>query len=736
MYCGNCFHEIPGGACPHCGYPNLSNTEEYPSALAEGTVLDNQYIIGRVLGQGNFGISYVAFNEKLRMKVAVKEFFPRDICCRAPETSAVMTASDENAGVFEYGKQHFFNEAQVLASFGTLRGIAAVRTFFEENGTSYFAMDYVEGISFENHLKNKGGKILFEDAARILVPVMDTLCRVHERGLIHRDVACENIFITKDDAIKLLDFGAAGYSLGEKSRSFDVMLKPGYTPKEQYMRRGRQGAFTDVYALGACFYKALTGALPPAAPDRMGNDSLAKPSALGVLLPPEAECAIMKALSVDASDRFQSMADFKSAFGDRFAEPQQPEASGAQDPAPDGAFAQGAAAKPSLLKNKRAVWISAGVAALAIVVALSIAGGLPEWIGAGVQYLSARGEYKALLANEQYAEAVAVMQDYKARTEVRARLNDADYCIAAAYLEAGEYERALETFASLGDFKDSSAQRTEAQYRLALFDYENKRFADALKGLSALGSYGESPQYLDKVKESLNAEYETAKELSAKASYKDAEEIFENIGFYKDNLPGWDEAETENKYQTALVYLKEGQYEEAISRLNAVRNDYKEKAAKLKEAKYGYVKAHYTKANDTTIQYLGDLSAAYYLDSERLFDALYPWTAEVVINNSEYDETTNLSSVSVYDTFYAHVTLSGGRPGMSIGIKYRVSRASGTSVGSFNELFYSGNSGWVSGGFSYYYYYRRSPDIGRMSVEFYNKDTNEFLGSGSVNVTW
>ncbi|MDR1217901.1 MAG: protein kinase, partial [Oscillospiraceae bacterium] len=206
------------------------------------------------------------------------------------------------------------DEARTLAALGNVRGIAAVRTFFDENGTSYFVMDYVEGVSLKAYLKNNGGKIPYEDAERILVPVMDTLTTVHSNGVIHRDIAADNIYVTRDNEVKLLDFGAAQYSLGEKSHSFDAVLKPGYTPKEQYMRRSRQGPFTDVYALGATFYAALTGYLPPESLERMENDEIVEPSVRGVKLPAHAEEVIMKALEVDAADRFQSMAEFKAAL--------------------------------------------------------------------------------------------------------------------------------------------------------------------------------------------------------------------------------------------------------------------------------------------------------------------------------------------------------------------------------------------------------------------------------------
>jgi serine/threonine protein kinase len=314
MYCYNCFNEIDAAPCPHCGYDNASNLDKYPTALEAGTVLGGQYILGRVLGQGGFGITYVAFDPKLRLKVAIKEYLPEALCTRTPGTTMAAAFSGEKLENFEYGKQSFLDEARTLAALGNVRGIAAVRTFFDENGTSYFVMDYVEGVSLKASLKNNGGKIPYEDAERILVPVIDTLATVHSNGVIHRDIAADNIYITHDGEVKLLDFGAAQYSLGEKSHSFDAVLKPGYTPKEQYMRRSRQGPFTDVYALGATFYASLTGYLPPESLERMESDEIVEPSVRGIKLPAHAEEAIMKALEVDAADRFQSMEEFKSAL--------------------------------------------------------------------------------------------------------------------------------------------------------------------------------------------------------------------------------------------------------------------------------------------------------------------------------------------------------------------------------------------------------------------------------------
>jgi len=287
---------------------------KYPLALPHGSILNGQYIVGRVLGQGGFGITYLALDHTLKTKVAVKEFLPEGMATRMPGTTLVSAYSGEREENFSYGMERFLDEARVLAKFLGNRNIVGVRCYFNENGTAYFAMDYIEGISFKSYIKNQGGRVSWEDAQRVLLPVMDALAAVHREGIIHRDVTPDNIYITKDDEIKLLDFGSARYSLGDKSKSLDVILKTGYAPKEQYTRRGRQGPYTDVYSLAACFYAALTGYLPPESLERMEEDNLVPPSTRGVRLPSYAEEAIMKGLEVNAPDRFQRMEEFKAAI--------------------------------------------------------------------------------------------------------------------------------------------------------------------------------------------------------------------------------------------------------------------------------------------------------------------------------------------------------------------------------------------------------------------------------------
>ncbi|MBO6260945.1 MAG: serine/threonine protein kinase [Lachnospiraceae bacterium] len=295
------------------GTTPMDTNDKYPFALPAGTVLSGQYVIERVLGQGGFGITYQATDHHSGERVAIKEYFPDSLAGRTDKVR-VTAFSDERGDSFNYGKDCFLQEAETLAEFIGNENIVRVYTYFEENGTAYFVMDFVEGMSLDRYMRNHGGRISYAEAEQILLPIMDALAAVNSKGIVHRDVTPDNIYLTVDGNVKLLDFGAARYSLGDRSKSLDVVLKHGFAPKEQYTRRGRQGAFTDVYSLGATFYYAVTGRRPPDSIDRIDEDIMVPPSYLGVNIPPQKEYAIMVAMSVNAQDRYQSMPEFKQAL--------------------------------------------------------------------------------------------------------------------------------------------------------------------------------------------------------------------------------------------------------------------------------------------------------------------------------------------------------------------------------------------------------------------------------------
>ena len=352
--CYNCFQQVadPTAPCPYCGFDLSENRAKFPVALPAGTVLNNRYIVGRVLGQGGFGITYVAFDTQLQAKVAVKEYMPGEMATRTGTTVSVMmeTKSED----FTYGAERFQEEARTLAKFMGHPNIAGVSSYFDENGTSYFVMDYIEGVSFKNYIANNGGKVSVDETLNVMIPVLRALTAVHAEGFIHRDVTPDNIYISKDGNVKLLDFGSARYSIGDKSKSLDVILKVGYAPKEQYIRRGRQGPYTDVYSCAACFYAALTGYLPPESLDRLENDTLTPVSQGLPDIPEWLDKAILKGLAVQPEDRFQSAAEFLDAIENQLVV-EVPAAAPAVQPAP-----------PERKKPKTA--LIAGVAAALVIV--------------------------------------------------------------------------------------------------------------------------------------------------------------------------------------------------------------------------------------------------------------------------------------------------------------------------------------------------------------------------------
>ena len=294
MVCGNCFQESVNeyGICTACGYDNGKNREEFPLALPAGSILYGRYIIGKVLGQGGYGITYLAQDYQTKERVAIKEFFPDTMATRIG-TTTVQPFSGSRGENFQYGRTTFLDEAKTMAEFNDNPNVAGVQMYFEENGTAYYVMEYIEGTSFDAYIRNHGGRLSWEDTARVMLPVLDALEAVHTKGIIHRDVTPDNIYITNDGTVKLLDFGAARHSLGNVSQSLDVILKHGFAPKEQYSRRGRQGPYTDVYAASASIYYALTGAKPDDAIERTTEDTMPLPTVLGAKISIELEDALL-----------------------------------------------------------------------------------------------------------------------------------------------------------------------------------------------------------------------------------------------------------------------------------------------------------------------------------------------------------------------------------------------------------------------------------------------------------
>ncbi|MDR1464453.1 MAG: protein kinase [Oscillospiraceae bacterium] len=310
--CNSCF-ALRGeefDVCPHCGYVQGAPAKELYH-LYPGMRLNGRYIVGQVLGFGGFGITYKVWDTRMEAVLAVKEYYPNGLVNRTPGTADVRLVARGHQADFAHGLERFLDEARSMARFSAHPSIIHVFDFFEENGTAYFVMEYLDGINLNEYLR--GNDMETEAAAGIVERVCDALRDIHAAGIVHRDVSPDNIFLCAGGSVKLIDFGAARFSSGEAALH-TIILKPGFAPPEQYESISKQGPWTDIYALGATFYFMLTGVKPEESSNRKISDDLAPPNALRPEIPAYLSNTVMKAMAVDMHLRFQSVADFQQAL--------------------------------------------------------------------------------------------------------------------------------------------------------------------------------------------------------------------------------------------------------------------------------------------------------------------------------------------------------------------------------------------------------------------------------------
>ena len=300
--------------CPECGYIVGSHAEE-AIHMEPGTLLRDRYIIGKVLGYGGFGVTYIAWDGKLEQKVAVKEYLPGEFSTRMPGQTCITVFSGDKSEQFRDGMKKFVDEAKRLAKFQNEAGIVRIIDSFEENSTAYIVMEYLKGETLTDFLKREG-TVTAEKAIEMLTPIMESLQTVHESGLLHRDIAPDNIFLTETGEVKLIDFGASRYATTSHSKSLTVLVKPGFSPEEQYRSRGDQGPYTDVYSLAATMYRMITGKTPPDAMSRRAKyeqeskDILVPPHKLTKNITQAIDVALLNALNVQTGDRTQNIPEF------------------------------------------------------------------------------------------------------------------------------------------------------------------------------------------------------------------------------------------------------------------------------------------------------------------------------------------------------------------------------------------------------------------------------------------
>ena len=448
-FCPSCLAENADGAliCAICGGDMRLRNRQHQ--LPVMTILDGRYLIGKVIGEGGFGITYVGKDLRLNEKVAIKEFYPAGSVARYSEHSLrVEATSADTEVILKREREKFLNEARTMSRFNRESNIVHVKDFFYENDTSYIVMEYIDGETLSVRLKREGPQKDFTELYHQLRPMMQALDDVHKNGLIHRDISPSNLMLDKNGEVKLLDFGTARETNEDGEKSLSVVLKPGFAPEEQYRRRGKQGPWTDVYALCATMYRLCTGVTPEISVDRLLEDTLEAPSALGVKINKAQETVLMHGLAVHQEERIQSVAELIEAFDkaeidgkikpkkdleeDPKKEPikkpkkvpekdpekelkedpkKDPEKDVKKDMRNDAGMGEGKAITP---KRKTPVWLIAAAICLCALAAFFVV-------------------TKVVLPNNNYNAAVALMDE-------------------------GKYEEAIAAFKALDGYKDSAEQ--------------------------------------------------------------------------------------------------------------------------------------------------------------------------------------------------------------------------------------------------------------------------------------
>jgi len=586
--CVNCMTRglNPNGICVNCGAnSNLSYAE--PHQLPPRTVLNGKYLIGKVIGEGGFGITYVAWDTSLSTKVAVKEYYPNGFVSRdSTHNGTVHSFGGDKGAFYEKGREQFIEEAQRLAKFFGLPGIVAVKDFFTENGTGYIVMEFVEGATMKAVLDNMGGRMPEAHVLEIMKPLIRSLAQMHRAGVIHRDISPDNIMIQPDGSVKLLDFGAAR-DASTDGKSTAAIMKHGYAPEEQYdPNRTRQGPWTDVYSVCATIYRAIEGITPPDAITRLREDTF---TGFNIPVSENTNRVVMKGLALLPKNRMQDMDELaRELYPDSktttsmSTSPYTSVNRSAQVGLTMPAYGHTStntdssqAGQPPAKKNRLLLPLSLSGAAVIIAVLLIF-----NFI---IKPNNIYNEAQRHFANGMYTTAFESLQqlsmNYKDVNELY------PYFLAFVDYDNEEYEAAAAKFDKLGRYKDSARMKdecieihtrivNEGLYAQAM-DLMERDGAAAKEIFISLGDFGDSADKL------IDCDYYAAVNLLDKKEYAEAYNAFKALDGYRDS----ETMLSECTYRKAIDLFNEGEFDEALQRFSAMP-EYKDSAEKSKEINY------------------------------------------------------------------------------------------------------------------------------------------------------
>ena len=578
--------------CEHCGYNE--NIPNYPHQLPIGTVLREQYVIGKVLGQGGFGITYMGWDQNLDVPIAIKEYFPSGYVNRETTNTLSVTCSRENTDIFIHNRDRFIREAKALAKLRDIPGIVRIHNFFQENGTAYIVMEYVEGIDLKRYIRMQGRVMTPAETFTVLKPVMEAMSAVHEAELVHRDISPDNIMIQRNGQAKLLDFGAVREVLDadtdrQLSQATEAILKQGFAPMEQYQNRGSLGPWTDVYALCATMYYCMTGKVPPDAPARLLENRALEWDSIPGLAQSQKE-ALERGMALLPKQRTPSTRQLLTELY------VQREQSGFRSTAQSG-FQPQSKAEPALENDFRNAY--AAPAAQIIPAAPTeypshtipletefdpFSAPAPEQDRAEVIAPTAPVQREIPIPAEPVVKPPAPAAPKKKRGKLLSVIavilaavigigvfiateDSRAYAKAEACLESGDYATALELFQALSekDYEDSASRVLQTRYYQAKAMLDQKEYQQALAAFEDLASEGYSAAYtmIDET------QYRWAIQLVQEGEYFTALAKFRSIPTYSD-------ADYQQEIVCARIYkqgiddYRAGLYSQAKDNFNAI----------------------------------------------------------------------------------------------------------------------------------------------------------------------
>lgn len=315
-YCYSCFKELKenDNYCPFCGC-STQPVSKNERILLSGTILNGKYLLGQAIGEGGFGITYKGFDLNLKLKVAIKEYFPasfatRDINSGDKDIHIISGSASEH---FQKGLDDFAKEANRLSQFAYLEGVVSVLNFFYENNSAYMVMEFIDGISLRDYLETHNDKLDWRETINLMHPIILSLAEIHETGIIHRDISPDNIMMTDQGQMILIDFGAARNV--NTNRQNTVVLKKGYAPIEQYQSNGNQGTWTDVYSVCATMYRMVSGDKPEdALAVARGDAKIFGLKSFDRTLPDYINVAIQHGMEVLPENRIQTMEELEQCI--------------------------------------------------------------------------------------------------------------------------------------------------------------------------------------------------------------------------------------------------------------------------------------------------------------------------------------------------------------------------------------------------------------------------------------